>query len=119
MAANAASLVQASPPRRSPTREPAGALALSGVVTLVLGALLVRGGDSLLETLTLEWRALTFWAVLILLVSSVPLSGSGDHEARLTLDDPILLAMAFLYPPEVAALVAYWPRSTYGRSREK
>jgi signal transduction histidine kinase len=105
MSANAAFVAPASPPRTMPTRDPPSALALSLIVTLLLGVLLVRGGESLIRTVVFEWRSLIFWAVLVITLSFLPIR--VDHEARLTLDDPLLLAMAFLYPPEAAALVAF------------
>jgi signal transduction histidine kinase len=104
MSATAASVAQASPSSRSaPTRDPPSALALSGILTLLLGALLARGGDTLAITIQAEWKELLFWALLVVVLSFLPIA---VDDVRLTLDDPILLALALLYPPEVAALVA-------------
>ena len=103
MSVSAASVAQASPPRSTPTRDPPSALALSGVLILLLGGLLIRGGDSLSTTIVVEWKPLLFWGLLVAVLSFFPIA---VEDARLTLDDPILLAIALLYPPEVAALLA-------------
>lgn len=103
MSASAASVAQASPSRPTPTRDPPSALALSGVLSLLLGALLVRGSDSLVTTILVEWKPLLFWGLLVAVLSFFPIA---VEDARLTLDDPILLAIALLYPPEAAAVLA-------------
>lgn len=103
MSASAASVAQASPSQTTPTRDPPRALVLSGILTLLLGALLARGGDTLAITIHLQWKQLLFWALLVIVLSFLPIA---TDDARLTLDDPILLSLALLYPPEVAALVA-------------
>ena len=104
MSASAASVAQASPSRSTPTRDPPSALALSGVLILLLGGLLIRGGDSLATTIVVEWKPLLFWGLLVAVLSFFPIA---VEDARLTLDDPILLAIALVYPPEVAALLAF------------
>lgn len=105
MSANAASLAQASSPRTTPTRDPPGAVVFSLLVTASFGGLLLSRGETLALAVKTQWQELAFWAVLVVLVTCLPIP--GDYEARLTLDDPLLLAMAFLYPPEAAALVAF------------
>jgi signal transduction histidine kinase len=106
MSATAASVGQASPNSHStPTRDPPGAIALSGLLTLLLGGLLLQDGESLRAVVLVEWRELLFWATLITLLSFLPIP--VEYGSRLTLDDPLLLAMALLYPPEVAAFVAF------------
>jgi signal transduction histidine kinase len=69
----------------------------------MLAALLIRGGETLATIIRAEWGSLLFWALLVVVLSLLPIR---VDDAQLTLDDPILLALAFLYPPEVAALVA-------------
>ena len=46
---------------------------------------------------------LVFWVILILVMNLVPVN---DGLLSFTLDTPILLAVALLYPPEVAAFIA-------------
>jgi signal transduction histidine kinase len=105
MSVTAASVAQTSPSSRSaPTRDPPSTLAMSAVLTLLLGALLIRGRETLTTIIKVEWGPLVFWAVLVVVLSFFPIK---VEDARLTLDDPILLALALLYPPEVAALVAF------------
>lgn len=70
---------------------------------MILTGLLIRNGDVLVATFLADWKSLLFWSALVLLVSIFPIS---VDDALLTVDEPILLALAFLYPPEVAALVA-------------
>lgn len=104
MSASAASVAQASPSSRlTPTRDPPNLRILAAVLTLVVAGLFIRNGDALVATLVAEWRSLVFWAALIALVSIFPIR---VDDALLTVDEPILLALAILYPPEVAALVA-------------
>jgi signal transduction histidine kinase len=103
MSASAASVAQASPPRTTPTRDPPKLLVLLAALTVAVSGLFIRNGDSLAATLVAEWRSLVFWAVLIALVSIFPIN---IDDALLTVDEPILLALVILYPPEVAALIA-------------
>jgi signal transduction histidine kinase len=103
MSASTASVVQASPSRSAPTRDPPRLQILSAILTLSLAMLLIRNADSLVVTLLAEWKSLLFWAVLTSLVSIFPIR---VEDTLLTVDEPILLALALLYPPEVAALVA-------------
>jgi signal transduction histidine kinase len=103
MSASAASVAHSSPSRSAPPRDPPRLQILSVILTLVLAALLIGNGGSLVATFSAEWKSLLFWAVLITLVSIFPIR---VDDALLTVDEPILLALALLYPPEVAALVA-------------
>jgi signal transduction histidine kinase len=104
MSVTAAFVAQTSPSSRSaPTRDPPRLRILAAVLTVAVAGLFIRNGDSLVATLVVEWRSLVFWAVLIALVSIFPIK---VDDALLTVDEPILLALAILYPPEVAALVA-------------
>ena len=105
MSASATSVAQASPSRSTPTRDPPRLQVLSVVLTLAFVALLLRAGDSLSATISAEWKQLLFWGVLVILLSFFPIA---VDDASLTLDEPILLAVALLYPPEVAALVAFF-----------
>jgi signal transduction histidine kinase len=103
MAASAASVTEASPSRPAPTRDPPKLRILSAALTLLLATLLIRAGDSLTSTMLEEWESLLFWSVLVAIVSFFPIP---IDDTSLTLDEPILLALALLYPPEVAAVVA-------------
>src|ERR671919_271392 len=99
MSVTAASVAQTSPSSRSaPTRDPPRLRILAAALTVAVAGLFIRNGDSLVATLVVEWRSLVFWAVLIALVSIFPIK---VDDALLTVDEPILLALAILYPPEV------------------
>jgi signal transduction histidine kinase len=87
-----------------PTRDPPTLQVLAAALAFLFAALLLRSADSLGATLLAEWKPLLFWAVLIVLLSLFPIM---IDDATLTLDEPFLLATAVLYPPEVAALVAF------------
>lgn len=128
MSAFATSVAQASPSRPAPARDPPRLQILSAALTLLLVCLLLRGGDTLAATLLAEWKQLLFWSVLVMFISFFPIT---VDDALLTLDEPILLALALLYPPEVAALVALsasvdvrefkgqivFPRAMYNRAQ--
>lgn len=105
MSASAASVAQASPSRSTPTRDPPRLQVLSALLTFSFAALLLGSGDSLAATISAEWKELLFWGLLVMLLSFFPIA---VDDASLTLDEPILLAVALLYPPEVAALVAFF-----------
>jgi two-component system, NarL family, sensor kinase len=103
MSATGVSVVQ--PPRtaRSPVRDPLSAHLLTVGVVAVLAFLLIRGSDALVQSLQTQWPALLFWTALVFVVNLFPIQVG---ELRLTLDVPILLAVAFLYSGEVGAAVA-------------
>jgi signal transduction histidine kinase len=71
--------------------------------TSVLGVGLFLNGTSLVRELQHNWAELLFWALLIAIVNLLPVS---VQDLYLTLDTPIVLAVALLYPPEVGAFVA-------------
>jgi signal transduction histidine kinase len=104
MSASAVSVGQSSPSRTTPTRDTPALQVLAVALALLFAALLLRTVDSLVASLLAEWKSLLFWAVLIVLLSLFPIL---IDDATLTLDEPFLLATAVLYPPEVAALVAF------------
>lgn len=83
--------------------DPLAAHAITGAVAALLATLIVRRSDSLVETVSAEWPSLLFWTLLVVVVNLVPVR---VEDLRLTLDLPLLLAVAFLWPAEVAALVA-------------
>jgi len=103
MSATGVSVVQ--PPRtaRSPVRDPLSAHLLTIGVVAILAFLLIRGSDALVQSLQTQWPALLFWTALVVVINFVPVSA---HGLRLTLDLPIMLAVAFLYSPAVGALVS-------------
>jgi signal transduction histidine kinase len=103
MSVSAAAVAQSSPSQTTPTRDPPRLQLFSVILTATLTALLIRSGDSLVATVLADWKSLLFWGALITLVSVFPIS---VDDALLTVDEPILLALALLYPPEVAAFVA-------------
>jgi signal transduction histidine kinase len=86
-----------------PTRDPLSAHLLTVGVVAVLAFLLIRGSETLIQTVQTRWPELVFWTALVLVVNFVPVNA---HGLRLTLDLPILLGVAFLYSPTVGALVA-------------
>jgi signal transduction histidine kinase len=102
MSATGVSVVQ--PPRtaRSPVRDPLSAHLLTVGVVAILAFLLIRGSDALVQSLQTQWPALLFWTTLVFVVNLFPIA-VGD--TRLSLDDPTLLAVSFLYAPEAAVLV--------------
>jgi signal transduction histidine kinase len=83
--------------------EPLAARGLSLFLGIVLLAVLVLKHASILQSLRTDWESLAFWAVLILSLNLFPISVG---ESTFTLDMPLLLCVALLYPPDVAAFVA-------------
>lgn len=102
--------------RRGSVDEPASGWVLTCVLAGLLVTALLLQREVLSAELQSKWAELVFWTVLILLVNLLPLNLG---EITLTLDMPILLAVAFLYPPPVAAAVsviaAMDVREIYGR----
>jgi signal transduction histidine kinase len=103
MSATSVSVVQPAGTARSPTRDPLSAHLLTAGVVAILAFLLIRGSESLTQTIQARWPELLFWTALVFLVNLFPIA-VGD--LRLTLDVPILLAVAFLYSGEVGAISA-------------
>jgi signal transduction histidine kinase len=103
MSATSVSVVQPSRTARSPTRDPLSVHLLTLGVVAVLAVLLTRGSGSLIDTIQSRWPELLFWTALALVVNLFPIDVA---DRQLTLDVPILLAVAFLYGGEVGALVA-------------
>jgi signal transduction histidine kinase len=75
-------------------------LVLAGLVALTFWA----DREVISATLTTRWPDLLFWGALIVFINLIHI----DLEPiQFTLDMPVLLAVALLYPPSVAALVAF------------
>jgi signal transduction histidine kinase len=70
---------------------------LSGVLVTQLAVDL----SSIRSALVQLWPELLFWSLLVAVVNLFPVA---VEDLYLTLDTPIVLAVAFLYPPGVAAL---------------
>lgn len=84
-------------------REPSGCRALSFSLLLLMVVYLVSKNATLIEELRNEWKSLLVWGVLVVIVNLFPI-WLGD--ITFTLDMPLLLALALLYPPEVATFIA-------------
>ncbi|HEX2030930.1 MAG TPA: sensor histidine kinase, partial [Actinomycetota bacterium] len=81
--------------------------AVRGIRLLLLGTLggfLLLHAPELQRTLVEDWRALLFWVALAVIVNMFPVPAIGG---QLALDMPILMAVAFLYQPPVAAALAF------------
>ena len=74
----------------------------SALIILVLAGLAVEVVAHPRETLQTD---LLFWVLIVATVELLPVPGSPG--LRLSLSFPILLAVALVYPPEIAALVAF------------
>ena len=83
---------------------------LGNVISLTAPALLallvLLGGSEAWTLVADEWVNLATWVALILGIELLPIFAE-DQEITWTLDVPLLLAVAVLYPPEVAATVAF------------
>ena len=93
---------QASAVRRG-TEGPASYLFILGLVAL-LGAALGLRVSAIGGLPTVPLIELVFWSVLVLAMNIIPFT-SGD--VSFTLDTPLLLTVALLYPPEVACIIAF------------
>jgi signal transduction histidine kinase len=84
-----------------PTRHipPLISISLAGLVGVVLWV----GRDEIPSTLSSEWEGILFWGILILAVNLIDFD---IEPLQFTLDMPLLLAIAMLYPPLVAAILA-------------
>lgn len=103
MSTSSVSVVQPARSTTSPTRDPLAAHLLTIGVAGLLTLLLVRDHEQLLRSFTFDWPELAFWTALVMFLNLVPINVKA---LRLTLDVPILLAIAFLYSPSVGAAVA-------------
>lgn len=99
----AASALGASPPVRTPNRDPLPAQVISWFLLALLTALLLGGREGLILTFKSDWAQLAFWVSLVVVIDLFPVAVGGR---TLTLDMPLLLAVALLYPPAPAAGVA-------------
>ncbi len=68
-----------------------------------IAVLILLRADSVVSVVSKDWAALLLWALVIATIDLLPVDLG---HIRLTLDMPILLAVALTFPPEVAALVA-------------
>jgi signal transduction histidine kinase len=88
---------------QGPQRESLVPLALSVSVAVIVGVVVWMERDLIGQSLSANWRELLFWGGLVVLVNLIHV----DLEPlQFTLDIPLLLALALLYPPPVAACVA-------------
>jgi signal transduction histidine kinase len=78
---------------------PAARILAVGLAGLVIG-LLATGWEEIATTVATHGWELLVWAILVVTVDLFPIALG---HIRLTLDLPILLTTALLYPPEVAA----------------
>lgn len=85
-------------------RDPIGSLVFTGFLVLALAVLLAFRFRGLQEVIQVPYEQLAFWAALVLLMNLVPFN---EGERSFTLDTPILIAVALLYPPELACVVAF------------
>lgn len=88
----------------APTRDPLPAHAITLATVLVLGLFVWLRRDAVSQAIVDEWRVLISWALLIGLVNLLPLR---VEDFSLTLDLPLLLAIAMSVSPEAAAAVAF------------
>jgi signal transduction histidine kinase len=94
------------PNERSASRSPAESPVTRILVwSFLLGVLSLAFLDraQVRESLTDHWPHLLFWMGLLVVVNLLPVQA---HHLTLTLDVPLTLAVAFLYEPAVAALLA-------------
>jgi signal transduction histidine kinase len=103
MSAAARESTTASPDSRTgPSRELYPHLFAAGLLAGVLVSV-ARDWTTLRSTVVGQWPDLLFWAVLIIVIDLFPVKAEGP---QLSLDMPVLLAVALLYPPVVAVVVA-------------
>lgn len=89
--------------RRDSAREPFSGWVLTALLAVGVISFVLWQRGSVEEAFQAQWAELLFWTVLIVLVNLLPLNLG---EITLTLDMPILLAIAMLYPPGVATLLS-------------
>ena len=97
------SAVLASPQAAARPRERLWPVAFSAATSFTLVALVYLGGPELIADLRGSWPELLFWCALVSILNLLPVTVG---ELRLSLDMPVLIAVALLHPPPVAALVA-------------
>jgi signal transduction histidine kinase len=81
---------------------PANHVLAYALLIAILGFILSRQ-EALSRTIDTELADLVAWTLIVVLVNLFPV---WLRESTFTMDMPILLAVALVYPPEVAALVA-------------
>jgi signal transduction histidine kinase len=74
----------------------------SGILAALLTVLLMASAESLTGLVATYWPEILFWVVSVALVNLIPVR---VHDLFFTLDAPLVLAVALLYPPPVAALI--------------
>jgi signal transduction histidine kinase len=74
----------------------------AGILAVVLGVLVATTDGSFSATANQYWREALFWIVVVALVNLFPIR---FQELSFTLDAPLTLAVAILYPPSLAAIV--------------
>jgi signal transduction histidine kinase len=89
--------------QRGGVRERSATRLFAFVLAVCALGLILGNGDSLLRFSLKNWEGMLLWGSILLVVNLFPIHVG---ELTLTLDMPILLAMAILYPPEVAASLA-------------
>lgn len=70
----------------------------------VIALVVIRRFEDLQSAVQMQLGELVFWAVLILAMNLIPFN---EGERSFSLDTPILLSLAILYPPAVACTVAF------------
>jgi signal transduction histidine kinase len=88
-------------PKRSPLGERPTWIT-SGILAVLLTALLASSADSVTAVVVSYWPEILFWVTAVALINLIPVR---VHDLFFTLDAPLILAVALLYPPAVAALV--------------
>ena len=106
MSASAAALSNSDKSRRTPTRDPVRNSILALSLAVVLLWLLLAQSETIILVARREWAALVFWAVLVFVANLFPIWVGEAPQVTLTLDMPLMVATALLYPPEVAASLA-------------
>ena len=85
-------------------REPFQARFLAVTLLAALLTVLARGWPAIILAAQELWAEMLFWALLVFVINLFPVQVG---ELTFTLDMPILLAVAVLYPPEVSGLLAF------------
>jgi signal transduction histidine kinase len=89
--------------KKGPQRDSLVPLALTLLVSTIVFLVIWGERDLIGQSFTADWRELLFWGGLVVIVNLIHV----DLEPlQFTLDIPLLLAIALLYPPPVAASVA-------------
>jgi signal transduction histidine kinase len=106
MSATTAVVSETEDSRRSAPRDPLRNYVVAIGLAAVLGWVLVVGFETIIHTATRDWAGLLFWAVLVFVANLFPIWVGDAPEVTLTLDMPLMVTTALLYPPEVAAFIA-------------